>query len=562
MLADPAVTLRAEARRRIEETLARKREQQVSRDPYQYAGDPVGFITKLLGEQLWDKLVEICVSVRDNRRTAVQSCHDIGKSFIAARLIAWWVSTVATGDAFALTSAPTKEQVEGILWRELGRAHDRGDLPGRISTTSWHIDKELVAIGRKPRDTNPTGMQGYHASRMLVVFDEACGMALPLWTGAEGLMTNAASRWLVIGNPDDPSSKFAEVCKPGSGWNVIKVSVFDSPNFRGGVGLPQRILDQLVTPIWVEEAKLNWGEDHPSYIAKVKGEFPPMASDALINPAMISAAIARRDFDDDVGPIELGVDCARGGGDEAVIALRVGRRARIWGVSLDRSLMTLCGRIVTAAQDTGATRIKIDDSGLGGGVTDRLLEIKEQTPHLLTAEIVPVIVGEAPTNPGIKGKTVEQIRFGNYRAELHWMMRTRFHEGIIQLERDDKMSGQFVSLKFKNDSVGRIWIPRKEEMKATGLKSPDRAEAIMLAFTPGKPILGQGFLDMVQGEIDQAQTAVAERWTLKAPQGVNHIGLMDGRLVAVDENGLIHDVSPENATPLLRVGFTRHEPKS
>ena len=50
-----------------------------------YQDDPVGFVTNVLEEHLWSKQRDILQSLVACRRTAVKSCHDAGKSFIASR---------------------------------------------------------------------------------------------------------------------------------------------------------------------------------------------------------------------------------------------------------------------------------------------------------------------------------------------------------------------------------------------------------------------------------------------------------------------------------------------
>jgi hypothetical protein len=52
---------------------------------------------------------------------------------------------------------------------------------------------------------------------------------------------------LAIGNPDDPSSHFAQICKPGSGWHVITVSAFDTPAYNGEK-VPEELLPLLFRP--------------------------------------------------------------------------------------------------------------------------------------------------------------------------------------------------------------------------------------------------------------------------------------------------------------------------
>ena len=55
--------------------------------------DPEYFIQKILNKKLWPIQAEILRSVRDNMRTAVRSCHGIGKTFTAAMCILWFLYT-------------------------------------------------------------------------------------------------------------------------------------------------------------------------------------------------------------------------------------------------------------------------------------------------------------------------------------------------------------------------------------------------------------------------------------------------------------------------------------
>ena len=76
-----------------------------------------------------------------------------------------------------------------------------------------------------------------------------------------------------MANPDDPSSHFAQVCKPGSGRVVNRISAFDTPAYTGEK-VPEELLVLLVSPEWVEERKLRWGVTSPICQSKVLGEFP------------------------------------------------------------------------------------------------------------------------------------------------------------------------------------------------------------------------------------------------------------------------------------------------
>lgn len=450
--------------------------------------DPVRFIQTILGEHPWSKQQEICRSVVENRRTAVKSAHEIGKSWLASRIISWWESAFPAGEAFAVTSATTGRQVRNILWREIRRAHRAGNLPGRLNQTEWLVDGEIVAFGHKPEDGDPTAFQGIHARRVLVVVDEGGGWPRRLWAAADSLIANDDSRFLVIGNPDDPTTEFAEICKPGSGWNVITVSAFDTPNFTGEV-IPDDLRPLLVGKTWVEEKRRSWGEGSPLWQSKILGEFPEVSSDALIPIPWITAAINREL--DPVGPNELGVDVARYGRNETVIYHRRGPVARLQKVARQRDLMTVSGLVIQAIRETGATRVKIDDGGLGGGVTDRLIEIKtEPGSEFADVEIVPVIVGERTTNDDAKR------RFLRLKEEINWGLRDRFESGDIDLGDDLDTQAQLTAIKYRVRSDGRIEMESKDDMEKRLAKqdgilgesgSPDRYDALVLAFANPAP---------------------------------------------------------------------------
>src|SRR5690606_787786 len=76
-------------------------------DIARYRDDPVAWVSERLDESMWSKQAEIFRSVADNRRTAVKSCHGVGKSHLASRAVAWWLDVHGPGEAFVVTTAPT-----------------------------------------------------------------------------------------------------------------------------------------------------------------------------------------------------------------------------------------------------------------------------------------------------------------------------------------------------------------------------------------------------------------------------------------------------------------------
>lgn len=458
-----------------------------------YVNDPVGWVEHRILGTLWSKQRTILESIRDNRFTAVPSCHDVGKSRVAACAAAWWIDSHEPGEAFVVTVAPTAAQVRAILWREIGRLHREGGLPGVCLTTEWKLDNgELIAYGRSPADNDPTAVQGIHAKYVLVILDEACGVAKPIWDALSSLTANDFSRTLAIGNPDDPSTEFEAVCKPGSGWNVIPISAYESPNFTGEA-VPEWLRPLLVGKTWVAERLRKWGENSPLYLSKVLGKFPEQASDGLLSLGDIQKAQDRSLAPGT--PVDLGVDVARYGTDFSVIYLREGNVARCHKRMAKRDTMTLVGEVVNAVEETGARRVKIDDSGVGGGVTDRLQELQRggdlsdggrRAKRLLSGvQIIPINVGEAPTikpDPD-DDKESDTERYLNLRAQLNWAMRERFVGGIIDIAPgDEDLIAQAADIKYMLTSRGQIQIESKDDMRKRGRHSPDDWDALVLAF--------------------------------------------------------------------------------
>jgi len=434
--------------------------------------DPVGWIRLRLREHVWSKQVEIAESVRDHRRTAVPSAHEVGKSFIAARLAAWWIEVHPPGEAFVVTTAPTGRQVRAVLWREIRRAHTKGNLAGRTNQTEWWLGDEMVAFGQKPADYDPSAFQGIHARYVLVILDEACGIPEAIYQAAGSLAGNERSRTLAIGNPDDPAAHFAKVCKPGSGWHVISVDGLESPNFTDEP-VPDTLRDLLLGPTYVAETLADGGgEDSPLYVAKVRGRFPENATDGVV---LLSWASACQRLELAPGaPVELGMDVGAGG-DETNIRLRRGPKAgRKWNKKTP-DWAEAVALALEAIDATGATRIKVDTIGVGWGVVGRLKELRAEGRH--ACEVVAVNVGAAASNP---------TRFPRLRDQLWWEVgRELSRAGGWDLgEVDDTTISQLIAPTYQRDSAGRIRVESKPDTKKR-LKlnrSPDDADALLLAY--------------------------------------------------------------------------------
>lgn len=454
-----------------------------------YLHDPAGWVRATTGEHLWSKQVEILQALHDHRRVAVKAAHGPGKSFSAARAVAWWLDVHPPLEAFAATTAPTDPQVKAILWREITRAHRKGRLKGRVTLDAqWKIGDELVAYGRKPADHDEHGFQGIHARFVLVVLDEACGIPTPLWTATDTLVTNEDSRILAIGNPDDPTSEFAKICQGApddgtsgrsrDGWWVITISVFDTPNFTDEQ-VPSELRHYLPSATWVEERRRKWGEGSPLWVSKVEGRFPEDAQDGVVPWSWVKRCQgeqATRRIGELRVPVRLGVDVGAGG-DETVIRAIAGGRVMggtgegVWRLNTSDS-ERIVDEVILAIRTVDATSVKVDVIGVGFGVVGSLRRrVVKEIPWPVAVHAVNV--AEAADDP---------TRFVNLRAEIWWNVgREWCQDGAWDLsEVDDDTLDELTAPKYLEKN-GRVQVESKDEIRKRIDRSTDNADALLLA---------------------------------------------------------------------------------
>lgn len=491
-----------------------------------WAEDPDIWAREKLGDVLWSGQRKILHAVRDNRKTAAATCHEIGKSYDAGILAAWWIDTHKPGEAFVLTTAPTNDQVRIILWKEIGRAHQRGNLAGRVNETEWKMKvgakEETVGIGRKPNDYSPTAFQGVHAPFVLILVDEANGVRGQLWDALDSLMANDASKILAIGNPDDPAGEFFEACKPNSGWHVLHISAFDSPNFTGEP-MPPAILRQLIGRTYVEEKRAKWAptwvwdgnrcvpppdgkleDTHPFWQSKVLGQFPVQSAAGSLIPLSWIRAAQERTIEPGF-PNELSLDVgASEHGDPSCCGHRRGQHFRVLYEERQPDTMKTTGRLLQTLRDGryGASLAKVDYIGVGRGVVDRSRE--QNLP------VYPISVGEKSTVHSClickhewdqallptKHQTNVNARcprcgsdhtmkvFANLLSQLWWSVRGMFERGEVDIDaQDEQLAEELLTLHWHPNSKGQTVVEYSDVAP-----SPNRADALMIGFAPA-PVL-------------------------------------------------------------------------
>jgi hypothetical protein len=478
----------------------------------EYQDEIDSFIITDLGAPLWERQRDIAHSIEVNPATAVRSCHAAGKSFVAARLALAFLHT--RPHSVVITTAPTARQVQNVLWRYINTAALTSVSPllGRSLNVRYEIAPDWYAIGFTGDKNGGSTMQGFHAENLLLVVDEAAGVAEAVFEEAESILTGAGARALYIGNPTSLGGTFRSAFHENSDlYEGIRISAYDTPNFtRFGITRDDMLNGEwkdkitgsmpypaLIDPFWVNRQIRRHGPKSPFVISRIDAEFPTDSASTLIALSWIERAQeAAGTLHDPTAPWYAGIDVARFGEDETSIALRQGDELGpqdSWnGLSTTESR----GRIEYWLGELGIKKdqieLRVDVIGVGGGLHDELKANGWKTKQ--------INVGAASRDKKL---------WPNFRHEMWWQLRERFKDDRIATMEpsrfrlpdgewydarvDEGAQAQLSDIKFRYDESGKYQMPlieSKEAAKKRGRPSPDRAEAVAMAFC--QPPRGEG----------------------------------------------------------------------
>jgi hypothetical protein len=335
-------------------------------------------------------------------------------------------------------------------------------LGGRLLKTSLNIEEKWFALGLSTDD--PDRFQGHHARHVLLVMDEAPGVDAKIYEAAQGILTQEHSKCLLIGNPTSSSGPFFDKFNSKL-WKAFHISCYDSPAIENPEKFPS-----LTTMKWIQERKEEWGEASPMFVSRVLGQFPEEGEDTLIPLSWCERAVQRhykKDGLTQTDKIYLGLDVARYGTNKTVLTVYQPDRVKKIKTIQNRSTMDAVNLVVSEAISAGAKlmQVTVDDTGLGGGVVDRLRE--------LGYPILAVNFSQKPTDP---------MHFRAIRDEIFWNLRELFRSDEIIIPHNDALMAQLSAIKYKiNPRNGRIEIENKEDMRKRGLISPDEADSLAIA---------------------------------------------------------------------------------
>jgi len=459
----------------------------------QYQDRPVFFVEHALGHYTWSKQREILNSIRDNERTAVRACHGVSKTFTAAEATTWFLNSF--DNSKVITTAPTFPQVKMLLWAEINAIYStsRIKLEGECLSTEIKTDiGDHYAIGFST--DKPARAEGWHAPAILFIFDEAKGMPQWMWDSVRGLMTGGLCRWLSISTTDgvQVGENFHSIFNdPKSDWNRIHIAAYDSPYVTGekfhkinmlDLSRPDifeqvevessKVMFQIASPKYIDQCSKDWGKDSVLYLTKVEGKIVDAGADTIIKLSQVMKMIdnSRQESFNDEGQEEAGVDVARGGTDDTVMFRRKGLKV------MDKSIIAspqlpekeklyyISEKVEQFIGHDKKIRVKIDDTGVGGGVTDIM--------HRHGYNTVPI---------NFRAVANDQDKYPDTISEMWFEVGRTI--GEISCDASSRLQAELVNRKEKPlDKKGRRVVESKKDYKARGFRSPDEADAFLLTF--------------------------------------------------------------------------------
>ncbi len=447
-----------------------------------YSNHPVEFVEDIIGAKPDAAQAKILQSVADNQMTSVRSGHGVGKSTVEAWAVIWFMLTRPFPKIPC--TAPTQHQLFDILWAEISKwlRHSQGLSSALIWTKEKLYLKdhpeEWFAVGRTASTAD--ALQGFHAEHLLYIIDEAPGVSDKIFEPVLGSLSTPNAKLLMCGNPSQLSGFFYDSHhKNRANYQTFHIDGRSSSR---------------VSPEFVQAIIQMYGEDSDVFRVRVAGEFPLQADDIFIPLSLVERSIMT-EFAPRARPLQvhIGCDVARFGDDKTVIGYKVDEQVRFYKKRQGQDTMqtaddiVLLGeKLVRRYQLAEPIPVKVDDGGVGGGVVDRLRQLKRNEPERLWwLSVYPVIFGQRIKHKYYYDSTTYMM------AVVKKLLQPFNADGTpkpveLILPDDGDLVAQLSGRKYFLTENSRIRVESKKEMKKRNRPSPDEADCVLLLCLPVK----------------------------------------------------------------------------
>lgn len=425
-------------------------------------------------------------------------------TFALAVMVSWWFDT--RKPSVCLTTAPKLDQVRDLLWKEIRAQRNRRGLGGFAGPKSLRLETGPKHFAKGVTANTQAGFQGQHEKNVLVVIDEAEGVDRDYFEAAKTMASGEGHGIICAYNPYSSTSHVAqeEAAVDANGkpsWRMLPMSSLDHPNIRaellgGSPPFPQAVrlakveqwIQDWCTPLTGDDRKVTdvewrpgsgkWHRPGPRFEAGALGRRPTQAVDSVWSVAMVDACAARQLPVS--GPLQLGVDVARFGDDDSCIHVKIG------GSSVHHESMNgwtglqLAARIKVLACEWGA-KVGLDGRQVviamdaGGGYANGPAEE-------LWRDGWQVYLVNGSRTEGIQEDLYPNLRSSLWCELAEEAQRGNVSFALLPVEAQRALRRELPSQLYRFDGRGRRVCLPKEETKARLGRSPDNADAMLLAF--------------------------------------------------------------------------------
>ena len=321
----------------------------------EWAGHPNKWVWDVFGDafiptnqqrKAWDKLGELVrakmklrdgvdLSLEEKKLVgkfgiSIMSGNGLGKDAWTAITLLWFEHCFPS--AYGLATANSAKQLKNVLWREISKWMRQAKKLDSGKTVleevfEWQAEKifwkeykgrewfiEAVTINTKASETEQAeAIAGRHERHMMLVVDEASGIAESVFNKLEATMTQPVNLMILIFNPTR-SKGYAIDSQSSDQWIKFRWNAED---------VVSEGRTDLVTEEQIKRIEEKYGRDSNPFRIRVLGLPPLTESDTLIPQDWIEDAVGRNFEILETMPFIKGVDVGAGG-DKSVILSRIG----------------------------------------------------------------------------------------------------------------------------------------------------------------------------------------------------------------------------------------------
>jgi phage terminase large subunit len=412
------------------------------------------------------------------KRIAVRSGQGPGKTSISV-IVALW-RCLRYEDSLCIVTSPSMRQCKQWIdecARLLKDAHPVLQKMCKTYGTKVEINGSKMWGIRTATATRPENLQGIHEKRLTFIADEASGVAPGIIETIKGTLSNPDALFLAIGNPNTASCEFYNFfTSQADMWHRLRFNAEDTA----------RDYPHIVSPSRNKQLEWEYGRDSDQYRIRVLGEFPHEDPNNVMGLRDLTICTKTNLLGcasiTDMLPVNaaIGIDYARFGGDESVIAVRHGLAITHFKTFVKTEPISVTDYAFARQRDENWSDEDCwfipDAGGMGQGVMHSFHEGGKNVLEFHT-----------------QARPYDSAMFADLYSEAWWMLRNLVREHIVRIPNDARLLKQLSTRQYYTDRKGKLKVETKDEWRKRMevSESPDRADAIVYAFYPHIGLTGE-----------------------------------------------------------------------